>query len=125
MSRDSLHGYGNTDHWTKLKVRANSFRDIQSADVHKRSSSSEFGQLPILNTNRSLENRINVFSDDLLSVVVPKSGIQRHWFNNCYQRRAREGFRYWLINRPTPTSYGRYGFGSYKMVLGIGTAPRT
>ncbi|CAG5130636.1 unnamed protein product [Candidula unifasciata] len=143
-SRDFLHRCGNTDHWAKLKVRANS---IKSADVTKRSSLSEFGpeknpnknvlepnrhasapstaQHPLLNYRRSLDQQINAFTDDHLFVVVPKSGIQKHWLNNCYQQRAREGFRYWLINRPLPTSYGKYGFGSYKMFLGLGMAPRT
>lgn len=39
--------------------------------------------------------------------------------------RARSGFRYWVLEKPKVSHFGKYGTGSYKTVLGIGNAPRT
>ncbi|KAK3104089.1 hypothetical protein FSP39_024333 [Pinctada imbricata] len=55
----------------------------------------------------------------------PRNSFNRNVYSNSYHDRAREGFRYWLIERPKPTKFGKYGMGSYKTVLGIGNAPRT
>ncbi|KAF6041352.1 hypothetical protein EB796_000306 [Bugula neritina] len=56
----------------------------------------------------------------------PKSVKQyRDSLRSSYNQRAREGFQYWLIDRPKPTPFGKYGMGSHKTVLGIGNAPRT
>ena len=55
----------------------------------------------------------------------PRNGINKSLIHNSFNGRAKEGFRYWLIDRPKPTSFGKYGMGSYKTVLGIGNAPRT
>jgi len=88
---DPVHKAGNTDHWTKLKVRNNTYRA----------------------------------TDDGAKVVPDHTIDQKRWMNNEYQKRAKDNFRYWLINRPPPTSFGKYGIGSYKMVMGLGMAPRT
>ncbi|XP_078341377.1 uncharacterized protein LOC111106199 isoform X1 [Crassostrea virginica] len=55
----------------------------------------------------------------------PKSTFNKTLYRNVFSDRARDGFRYWLIERPKPTNFGKYGMGSYKTVLGIGNAPRT
>eukprot|EP00105_Crassostrea_gigas_P043648 XP_019927796.1 PREDICTED: uncharacterized protein LOC105340281 isoform X4 [Crassostrea gigas] len=55
----------------------------------------------------------------------PKSTYNKSHYRNVFSERAKDGFRYWLIERPKPTNFGKYGMGSYKTVLGIGNAPRT
>ncbi|XP_013381900.1 uncharacterized protein LOC106152734 [Lingula anatina] len=55
----------------------------------------------------------------------PKSLTYKEKLHTTFNQRAKEGFQYWLIKRPEPTKFGRYGIGSYKTVLGIGNAPRT
>jgi len=55
----------------------------------------------------------------------PRNSANKALYRNQYHDRARDNFRYWLIERPKPTSFGKYGLGSYKTVLGIGNAPRT
>ncbi|XP_002740285.1 uncharacterized protein LOC100378784 [Saccoglossus kowalevskii] len=51
----------------------------------------------------------------------PSTGIRRTSFNT----RAKEGFKYWPMERPKPTKFGRYGIGSRCTVLGLGNASRT
>ncbi|KAK7483633.1 hypothetical protein BaRGS_00025066, partial [Batillaria attramentaria] len=55
----------------------------------------------------------------------PSANLRKSWMSNEYHTRAKEGFRYWLIERPRPTNFGKYGMGSFKTVLGVGNAPRT
>ncbi|CAD5115145.1 DgyrCDS4149 [Dimorphilus gyrociliatus] len=50
---------------------------------------------------------------------------KRNPLRTSYNERARQGFKYWPMDRPKPTSFGKYGTGSYKTVLGLGNAPRT
>merc|ERR1711934_111797 len=139
---DPVHKSGNTDHWTKLKCRKNVFRTDGKRIVPEHS----VDQVSSLNNPEDrykvLEGMIsqlpaNSINDNLLGhlggkppgdhdkLSRPSGNLQRRWMNNEYQKRAREDFRYWLISRPTPTSYGKYGIGSYKMVMGLGMAPRT
>ncbi|XP_019619532.1 PREDICTED: uncharacterized protein LOC109466270 isoform X2 [Branchiostoma belcheri] len=56
-----------------------------------------------------------------------KSSPASRWalHRNTYNERAREGFKYWQLDRPKPTKYGRYGMGSKGTVLGLGNGPRT
>ncbi|XP_052063561.1 uncharacterized protein LOC127703132 [Mytilus californianus] len=93
---------GNTDHWSKFRQRT------------------------------SVSMGPNVRAQDLMSLggadfmqMKPKRGINKNFLRNSYSERAKEGFRYWLIEPPKPTNFGKYGIGSYKTVLGIGNAPRT
>ncbi|XP_059150573.1 uncharacterized protein LOC131937309 [Physella acuta] len=106
---DPLRYTGNTDHWTKMKLR----------------SASRAGQA----TGDSL-NVEQLVADDTLGrtkVQRPTTSpcLQNRSLQNAYNTRAKEGFRYWNIDRPKPTQFGKYGLGSYKMFLGIGSAPRT
>ncbi|XP_070193121.1 uncharacterized protein [Littorina saxatilis] len=60
-----------------------------------------------------------------LGKLQPSANLRKSWMNNEFHMRAKENFRYWLNERPTPTQYGKYGMGSVKTVLGVGNAPRT
>lgn len=145
---DPVHRTGNTDHWTKMKVRANTYRASYSAggsvkvvpehQVDQISSVKNPGerfkvdasqgsitQLPPITFNDSVLNKLDKAPGDHDVLTRPSRSMKKSWLDNCYQKRARDGFRYWLINRPKPTSFGKYGMGSYKMVMGIGMAPRT
>ncbi|XP_005097199.2 uncharacterized protein LOC101857328 [Aplysia californica] len=144
---DPVHKSGNTDHWTKLKCRSNTFRATQSAGMFKVIPEHEFDQTTSLNnpserfqvTDGTSVSQLpsGTFNDNVLHhlggkppgdhdvLTRPTSNLQRRWMHNIYQKRAKDGFRYWLINRPHPTNFGKYGMGSYKMVMGIGMAPRT
>lgn len=51
----------------------------------------------------------------------PKTAITK----TSYNTRAKEGFKYWPMERPKPTKFGRYGIGAYGTVLGLGSACRT
>ncbi|KAH9507938.1 hypothetical protein Btru_053282 [Bulinus truncatus] len=96
---DVIQKVGNTDHWSKMKIRA-----LQS-------KSSQFA-----------------VQDELLATKPVGSSScepRKHLLQNSYNSKAKEGFRYWDIHRPKPTKYGRYGLGSYKTFLGLGSAPRT
>jgi len=46
-------------------------------------------------------------------------------YRNPYNDRARDGFKFWYQPKPKPTQYGKYGFGGYKTVLGLGDAVRS
>lgn len=36
--------------------------------------------------------------------MKPKRGINKNFLRNSYSERAKEGFRYWLIEPPKPTN---------------------
>jgi len=142
---DPVHKAGNTDHWTKLKVRNNTYRATD--DGAKVVPDHTIDQVESL---RHPGSRYRLGADGGVAAVPgqsltdallaglggkapgdhdklarPTQGLQKRWMNNEYQKRAKDNFRYWLINRPPPTSFGKYGIGSYKMVMGLGMAPRT
>lgn len=45
----------------------------------------------------------------------PRNSVSRESLKSAYNQRAREGFRYWLIEKPKPTSckYFRYQMSLY------------
>lgn len=55
--------------------------------------------------------------------TVPSSRHSYNRFRTSLNERAREGFRYWLLDKSTRTKFGKYGTGAYKAVLGISDAP--
>ncbi|KAL3852334.1 hypothetical protein ACJMK2_015991 [Sinanodonta woodiana] len=59
------------------------------------------------------------------SFIDRYSSVSRNHLKTSVNQRAREGFRYWVIERPRPSHFGKYGTGSYKMTLGLGMSPRT
>jgi len=135
---DPVHKAGNTDHWTKLKCRNNTYRSSESAGAIKvvpehdivSEPSPRTGRYPRFKTTKKtilIGDPTELNKPDFSNMPLPggKGVIQRRWMDNIYQKKAKDGFRYWLINRPKPTEFGKYGMGSYKMVMGIGMAPRT
>ncbi|XP_055958361.1 uncharacterized protein LOC126826897 isoform X2 [Patella vulgata] len=67
----------------------------------------------------------NPLVDNLHPSAKPAHRTSLPPIKTSYNQRAKEGFRFWLIEKPIPTNFGKYGIGSYKTVLGIGNAPRT
>jgi len=98
--------HGNTDHWTKMKIKATNFV----------SSFNENGDL----TYHPVESNAEQFGPPKTPKAVTKPRK-----DTDVNKRAKEGFKYWHQERPNPTSFGKYGIGSYKTVLGLGNAPRT
>ncbi|XP_052283749.1 uncharacterized protein LOC127880459 isoform X6 [Dreissena polymorpha] len=105
-----LQPKGNTDHWTKMKQRATQFKSLDNP-----------GSLGAPMVLDSLQGAMPGY----YMYTRPRNCVSRESLRSAYNQRAREGFRYWLIERPKPTSFGKYGLGSYKTVLGVGNAPRT
>ena len=97
---------GNTDHWSKCRQRTG------------------VPMGPNVRPNDMMDGLGGRVSVDYME-TRPRNGINKSLIHNSFNGRAKEGFRYWLIDRPKPTSFGKYGMGSYKTVLGIGNAPRT
>ncbi|XP_069141407.1 uncharacterized protein [Argopecten irradians] len=136
---------GHTDHWSKARQKSGSYNvsygakglqirsdsDLDLATVRKAQSTrvkfvkDNVTRVPI----RSIDDMILHGLDAELPTQIfnqrPRMSFSRKSTRTSYNDRARDGFRYWLIDRPKPTKFGRYGIGSYKTVLGIGNAPRT
>ncbi|XP_077986010.1 uncharacterized protein LOC144440499 [Glandiceps talaboti] len=55
----------------------------------------------------------------------PKARPSTAVVTTTYNDRAKQGFKYWPMDRPKPTKYGRYGIGAACTVLGLGSACRT
>ncbi|XP_056000550.1 uncharacterized protein LOC125655923 isoform X5 [Ostrea edulis] len=91
---------GSTDHWAKYRQETGNHLELIGHGLR--------GTMP-----------------GAYSSSRPKSTFNKNHYRNVFSERAKEGFRYWLIQRPKPTSFGKYGMGSYKTVLGIGNAPRS
>jgi len=99
--------HGNTDHWTKMKIKATQF--VPSFNEH--------GDL----TYQPVDpNAADQFGDSKTPKAVTKPRKDTE-----VNQRAKGDFKYWHQERPNPTSFGKYGIGSYKTVLGLGNAPRT
>ncbi|KAK3587094.1 hypothetical protein CHS0354_023550 [Potamilus streckersoni] len=124
---------GNTDHWTKLKRRAETYKDFYSGARSDLKPAAVGGDRRKVGYLKLTEKTFDDFVLDGLRGTLPgsysarlsTSSRRRCARSSVYNERAREGFRYWLIEPPKPTSFGRYGIGSFKTVLGIGNAPRT
>ncbi|XP_025107099.1 uncharacterized protein LOC112571916 isoform X1 [Pomacea canaliculata] len=132
---------GNTDYWNKMRVQ----REDQSARLKYGVNSPMFpagiatfgptsklhrsaGGIPRLPDLAFPNMGVESSRGQLPGAVArshPSPRLRRYLMDNEFNRRAREGFRYWLIEKPKPTKFGRYGIGSYKTALGVGNAPRT
>jgi len=143
----------NTDHWSIMRRRAQAMsegdpRVAQSAggippgvtdirDLMKRANARKAQMMGPTGDGRVDPKGDPVFSQvpkrDLVGaapgnytlVRARTSGERRDFLRTSYNMKAKEGLKYWYQERPKPTSFGRYGIGSYKTVLGIGNAPRT
>ncbi|XP_053378284.1 uncharacterized protein LOC128548036 isoform X2 [Mercenaria mercenaria] len=126
---------GNTDHWTKMKQRAIQFRSLDNpASIGAPMTlDPNITRAPYARKSQLLDMTFDDFVADGLQGAIPgsymytrpRNSVSRESCRSAFNQRAREGFRYWLIERPKPTSFGKYGIGSYKTVLGVGNAPRT
>ncbi|XP_021353750.1 uncharacterized protein LOC110450518 isoform X3 [Mizuhopecten yessoensis] len=136
---------GHTDHWSKARQKTGAYTvsygakglqirsdtDLDLATVRKAQSTRVrfendcVTRMPM----RSIDDMILHGLDAELPTQAinqrPRMDFSRKSSRTTFNERARDGFRYWLIDRPKPTKFGRYGIGSYKTVLGIGNAPRT
>lgn len=144
---------GSTDHWAKMRTRAELLGQPQTSHMSQRakqyppgaadpkaSGSPEFTarmkQLQSNGDGRVDPKGVAVFSEVPVrdfhggvpgdhTVVRPKTSPNRSLLRTSYNEKAREGLKYWYQERPKPTSFGRYGIGSYKTVLGLGNGPRS
>jgi len=115
---------GNTDHWTKMKQRAVQFKSLDNngtlgfpVTLGPKNTRSPY--------NRVAQLRDKTFDDfvvDALEGAVPgsymytrpRNSVSRESTRNAFNERARDGFRYWLIERPKPTSYWKYNFADLR-----------
>ncbi|XP_076447596.1 uncharacterized protein LOC143284624 [Babylonia areolata] len=135
---------GNTDNWAKLRVRANTMCGMNSLEgiafipdaespTIKGDKAARFQltpeggvrRLPDPSFSQLVRGQLRGQLPGDLGPPQPSANIRKTWLNNEFQKRARQNFRYWLVEKPAPTQFGRYGIGSFKTVLGVGNAPRT
>nr|XP_011444533.1 uncharacterized protein LOC105340281 isoform X1 [Crassostrea gigas]XP_034304406.1 uncharacterized protein LOC105340281 isoform X1 [Crassostrea gigas]XP_034306569.1 uncharacterized protein LOC117680466 isoform X3 [Crassostrea gigas] len=117
------HVQGNTDHWAKNRQQS-----AQRAQQRARVVSFSQGRMIPYKEKTFDELVVDGLRGSMpgaYSSGRPKSTYNKSHYRNVFSERAKDGFRYWLIERPKPTNFGKYGMGSYKTVLGIGNAPRT
>ncbi|ESO84387.1 hypothetical protein LOTGIDRAFT_204744 [Lottia gigantea] len=115
-----------TDHWAKLRLKNNICEDSEMNNLHQDSPgvvSLSWDPATTLESHKQQSYK----SSDLYSMEATPQVNRTHLppLKTVYNQRARDGFRFWLIEKPHPTNFGKYGMGSYKTVLGIGNAPRT
>ncbi|XP_071960634.1 uncharacterized protein [Antedon mediterranea] len=135
---------GHTDHWTNMKLKCTTVQvAMPSGKVINHAGSAPvsvprdqwvatFQYNPDGSMSR-LED--HTFSDILVSKLngtVPGGYDKERSKPNkssklrtSYNTKAKEGFAYWNIERPKPTSFAKSGIGSANTVLGIGNSVRT
>ncbi|XP_067685130.1 uncharacterized protein [Haliotis asinina] len=127
---------GNTDHWSNMKIRANTGiaaagrgEDVMTSWMSPGSGFSWCTGGKSRLADQSFHDHIHGSLQGKLpgsyDRLRPRTILPDITLRNSYHDRAKEGFRYWLVEKPKPTSYGKYGIGSFKTVLGVGNAPRT
>ncbi|CAH8453494.1 unnamed protein product [Schistosoma guineensis] len=50
---------------------------------------------------------------------------RKQFFRTKLNQKAREGFRFWVTERPKPTKFGHYSMGAKYTFLGLCNAPRS
>jgi hypothetical protein len=125
-----------TDHWAKMKHVATTF-DVKMPEVFvlKRQLPPEALQYKLNPDGSVMPMKGESFDEQLQSTILgsaqrpklkrSKSIPNLPRYRNEFNDRARQGFKYWPLSRPKPTTYGKYGLGCYKSVLGLGDAVRT
>lgn len=136
---------GYPDHWTKMKLKCTTFQvALPSGKIVGNADEYAFGvpkedKIAIYKYNKNgnlTPESVQTFSDILTNDLGgnlpgsydasrPKSGTDRDMLRSSFSIKAKEGFKYWEIERPKPTKFGRYGIGSANTILGIGNACRT
>ncbi|KAL5013844.1 hypothetical protein ScPMuIL_008114 [Solemya velum] len=135
----------NTDNWAKLRVKSTTYRVTpgghgvnikpevltdpkttwQNPGARVQVKHGEVKQLANRNFEDLLHDSLHGNFPGSYDKTRPSNNLSRSKMSSCFNERARDGFRYWPMGRPKPTSFGKYGIGSYKTVLGVGNAPRT
>ncbi|XP_056000546.1 uncharacterized protein LOC125655923 isoform X1 [Ostrea edulis] len=114
---------GSTDHWAK-------YRQETAHRAQQRARVVSYAQ------GRNIPYKEKTFDELVVdglrgtmpgaySSSRPKSTFNKNHYRNVFSERAKEGFRYWLIQRPKPTSFGKYSLGANHSVIGLCNAPRT
>ncbi|KAK2862203.1 hypothetical protein Q5P01_001736 [Channa striata] len=122
-----------TDHWSKMKIMVPVYFATVPAALLK-DTVNESHEAVLNNTTSSnsvllpqLTKKDLTINDPVLSTVQaysihlnkPKISPQNMpQYRNKFNDRAKQGFRYWLIEKKTPTCK-RYCFGAYKTPLGL------
>ncbi|XP_070558252.1 uncharacterized protein [Ptychodera flava] len=80
-------------------------------------------------SERSFHDQINARLSGHLpgsyAMKRPKARPRTAVVTTSFNERAKAGFKYWPMDRPKPTKFGRYGIGAACTVLGLGSACRT
>ncbi|XP_065939343.1 uncharacterized protein [Magallana gigas] len=132
------HVQGNTDHWAKYRQQHPDSGAVKSWHIScfAAQRAQQRARVVSFSQGRMIPYKEKTFDELVVdglrgsmpgaySSGRPKSTYNKSHYRNVFSERAKDGFRYWLIERPKPTNFGKYGMGSYKTVLGIGNAPRT
>eukprot|EP00057_Strongylocentrotus_purpuratus_P035542 XP_799953.2 PREDICTED: uncharacterized protein LOC577313 [Strongylocentrotus purpuratus] len=136
---------GHTDHWVKMKLKCTTFevavpsgKIVSHADRHAPMVPKGEGLATFQYTEQGTLSRVKdpTFNSMLIRKMSgnlpgsydlhrPKLSSRSESHGTTFNQRAKDGFNYWQIDRPKPTSFGRYGIGSANTILGIGNASRT
>ncbi|XP_053378288.1 uncharacterized protein LOC128548036 isoform X5 [Mercenaria mercenaria] len=117
---------GNTDHWTKMKQRAIQFRSLDNpASIGAPMTlDPNITRAPYARKSQLLDMTFDDFVADGLQGAIPgsymytrpRNSVSRESCRSAFNQRAREGFRYWLIERPKPTSFWKYSFADVRIM---------
>nr|XP_034304407.1 uncharacterized protein LOC105340281 isoform X2 [Crassostrea gigas] len=117
------HVQGNTDHWAKNRQQS-----AQRAQQRARVVSFSQGRMIPYKEKTFDELVVDGLRGSMpgaYSSGRPKSTYNKSHYRNVFSERAKDGFRYWLIERPKPTNFGKYSLGATHSVIGLCNAPRT
>ncbi|XP_052679445.1 uncharacterized protein LOC128160200 [Crassostrea angulata] len=117
------HVQGNTDHWAKYRQQV-----AQRAQQRARVVSFSQGRMIPYKEKTFDELVVDGLRGSMpgaYSSGRPKSTYNKSHYRNVFSERAKDGFRYWLIERPKPTNFGKYSLGATHSVIGLCNAPRT
>ncbi|XP_064606976.1 uncharacterized protein LOC135471615 isoform X1 [Liolophura sinensis] len=108
-----------TDHWAKNRTKA-----LLGLEPRSQTFIRQIRPVPT-SFDELVAGGLKMSQNGLPQPARQSLRLSREKTRTSFNERAKSGFQYWLIDRPKPTSFGKYGMGSYKTVLGIGNAPRT
>ncbi|XP_052781130.1 uncharacterized protein LOC128218044 isoform X4 [Mya arenaria] len=90
-----------TDHWTKMKQRAIQYRSLDNPDG--------------IGAPMSMDALQGAMPGSYM-YTRPRNSVSRESTRSAFNQRARDGFRYWLIERPKPTSFWKYSFADPRLM---------
>ncbi|XP_072027222.1 uncharacterized protein [Amphiura filiformis] len=133
---------GNTDYWPKMKNTSTTMEialpsgQVVSHAGHKATQvpkgqevatfqfnkNGTLSQIPDKTFNELIARQLHA---NLPGTYRSQSASNSRSLRTSYNERAKTGFKYWSMDRPKPTKFGRYGIGSANTVLGLGNSIRT